>query len=96
MSEWPRSTFAAVRARTERLSPLLRAIGRFVVPVCDHVLVTEPLSADQRAAIRWHGRSGLEGCAKQFHSHRQSDHHRILWSGYDAVYHWRDGSVALL
>ena len=80
-----------VRARrvllaTAAFPPLVRAIRRYVVPVYDYVLVTEPLDAAQRDAIGWRGREGLSDVTNQFHYYRQTDDHRILWGGYDAVY----------
>jgi glycine/D-amino acid oxidase-like deaminating enzyme len=85
-----------VRARrcvlaTNAYPPLLRRIGAYVVPVYDYVLVTEPLGAAERAAIGWRNRQGLADCTNQFHYYRQTDDGRILWGGYDAVYHWRNG-----
>ncbi len=91
-----------VRARTARGSvlaerailatngfpPLLRRIRAYVVPVYDHVLMTEPLSAEQRAAIGWSGREGLADAANRFHYFRLSADDRILWGGYDATYHF--------
>ena len=71
---------------TSAFPPLVRAIRRYVVPVYDYVLVTEPLSQAQRDAIGWHGRQGLSDLANQFHYYRQTDDHRILWGGYDAIY----------
>jgi glycine/D-amino acid oxidase-like deaminating enzyme len=76
---------------TNGFPPLVRGIGRYVVPVYDHVLMTEPLSAEQRAAIRWHGREGLADAARRFHYFRLSADDRILWGGYDATYHWGNG-----
>ena len=81
----------AVRARrvllaTAAFPPLVRAIRRYVVPVYDYVLVTEPLTEAQRDAIGWRGREGLSDVTNQFHYYRQTDDHRILWGGYDAVY----------
>ena len=81
----------AVRARRALLAtaaypPLVRAIRRYVVPVYDYVLVTEPLSPAQRDAIGWRGRQGLSDVTNQFHYYRQTDDHRILWGGYDAIY----------
>jgi glycine/D-amino acid oxidase-like deaminating enzyme len=80
-----------VRARgallaTSAFPPLVRAIRRYVVPVYDYVLVTEPLSEAQRDAIGWRGRQGLSDLANQFHYYRQTADHRILWGGYDAIY----------
>ena len=87
----PRPPGGAVRARrallaTAAFPPLVRAIRRYVVPVYDYVLVTDPLSEAQRDAIGWRGRQGLSDVTNQFHYYRQTDDHRILWGGYDAVY----------
>ena len=43
---------------TGAYKPLLRRIGSFFVPVYDYVLVTEPLSAAQRASLGWRNRQG--------------------------------------
>ncbi|MDX6376091.1 MAG: hypothetical protein QOE98_394, partial [Gaiellaceae bacterium] len=85
-----------VRARrcvlaTNAYPPLLRRIGAYVVPVYDYVLMTEPLTDEQRAAIGWSRRQGLADCTNQFHYYRLTDDGRILWGGYDAVYHFRNG-----
>jgi glycine/D-amino acid oxidase-like deaminating enzyme len=76
---------------TNGFPPLVPAIRRYVVPVYDHVLMTEPLSAAQREAIGWHGREGLADAANRFHYFRLSADDRILWGGYDATYHWGNG-----
>ncbi len=65
---------------------LLRRNRLMTVPVYDYVLVTEPLSAEQRASIGWAGREGLGDLANQFHYARLTADDRILWGGYDAVY----------
>ncbi|RWZ59592.1 FAD-dependent oxidoreductase [Labedella populi] len=57
------------------------------VPVYDYVLMTEPLTPEQKAEIGWNGRQGIGDLANQFHYYRQSADDRILWGGYDAVYH---------
>jgi glycine/D-amino acid oxidase-like deaminating enzyme len=80
-----------VRARrvllaTSAFPPLVRAIGRYVVPVYDYVLVSEPLSAAQRAAIGWRRRQGIGDGANRFHYYRLTRDDRIVWGGYDAVY----------
>jgi glycine/D-amino acid oxidase-like deaminating enzyme len=85
---------AVVRARrvllaTSAFPPLLRAIRRYVVPVYDYALVTEPLSAAQRDAIGWRRRQGLSDGANQFHYYRLTSDDRILFGGYDAVYRFR-------
>ena len=67
---------------------LLRRNRLQTVPVYDYVLVTEPLSAAQRAAIGWQGRQGVADLANHFHYYRLTADDRILFGGYDAVYHW--------
>jgi glycine/D-amino acid oxidase-like deaminating enzyme len=75
---------------TSAFPPLVRAIRRYVVPVWDYVLVTEPLSAAQRESIGWKGRQGLADLANQFHYYRLTGDDRILWGGYDAIYNFRN------
>ncbi|NMO03061.1 FAD-dependent oxidoreductase [Gordonia sp. TBRC 11910] len=58
------------------------------VPVYDYVLMTEPLSQEQLASIGWEGRQGLADMANQFHYSRLTADNRILYGGYDAVYHF--------
>ena len=65
---------------------LLRRNRLMTVPVYDYVLVTEPLTAEQRASIGWAGRQGLGDLANQFHYARLTADDRVLWGGYDAVY----------
>jgi len=82
-----------VRARRILLAggaypPLLRAPGRYVAPVYDYALVSEPLSAEQRAAIGWRARQGLADGANRFHYYRLTADDRILFGGYDAVYRY--------
>ena len=85
-----------IRARrallaTSAFPPLVRSIRRYIVPVYDYVLVTEPLSAEQRAAIGWQNRQGAADSGNQFHYYRLTSDDRILWGGYDAVYNFRNG-----
>jgi glycine/D-amino acid oxidase-like deaminating enzyme len=82
-----------VRARrvllaTSAYPPLLRAIRRYIAPVYDYVLVTEPLSPEQRESIGWKRRQGIGDCANQFHYYRLTEDERLLWGGYDAVYRY--------
>ena len=86
-----------VRARdvllgTNAYPPVLRRLRHFVLPVYDHVLMTEPLSAEQLAQIGWAGREGIGDGGHQFHYYRLTSDNRILWGGYDANYH-RGGAV---
>lgn len=67
---------------------LLRRNRLATVPVYDYVLMSEPLSASQRAAIGWEGRQGIGDSANQFHYYRLTADDRILFGGYDAIYHY--------
>jgi glycine/D-amino acid oxidase-like deaminating enzyme len=94
---------AGGRLRAERVvlatngfPPLIGAIRRYVAPVYDYVLATEPLSAGQMSALGWSGRQGLFDAANQFHYYRLTDDNRILWGGYDAVYHYGNAVAAEL
>jgi glycine/D-amino acid oxidase-like deaminating enzyme len=71
---------------TSAFPPLVRAVRRYVAPVYDYVLVTEPLSAAQRDAVGWRRRQGVGDAANRFHYYRQTADGRILWGGYDAIY----------
>lgn len=73
---------------TNAFPSLVKRTRLLTVPVYDHVLVTEPLTSSQRDAIGWSERQGIGDSANQFHYYRQTSDHRILWGGYDAIYHW--------
>lgn len=72
---------------TNAYPPLLRRLSYLVVPVYDYVLVTEPLSDDQWSRLGWSGREGVSDSGNQFHYYRVTADGRILWGGYDAIYH---------
>lgn len=86
-------TITAERAvmATNASRPLLRRVRPYILPVYDYVLVTEPLSPDQMAAIGWRGREGLGDAGNQFHYYRRTADDRILFGGYDAIYHFGNG-----
>jgi glycine/D-amino acid oxidase-like deaminating enzyme len=69
----------------------VRRPRRYVIPVYDHVLMTEPLSTEQMASIGWKEREGIGDMSNQFHYYRLSEDDRILWGGYDATYHFNSG-----
>ncbi len=73
---------------TNAFPPLARSIRRYVVPVYDYVLMTEPLTPSQMDAIGWRARQGLADSGNRFHYYRLSADDRILWGGYDAIYHY--------
>ncbi|WP_406833016.1 FAD-binding oxidoreductase [Pedococcus sp. KACC 23699] len=78
---------ARVALGTNAFPSLLRRTRLHTVPVYDYVLMTEPLSDQQLASIGWHTRAGVGDMANQFHYYRLTDDNRILWGGYDAIYH---------
>jgi glycine/D-amino acid oxidase-like deaminating enzyme len=73
---------------TNAFPALLRRLRPYVIPVYDYVLVTEPLTESQLAAIGWRDRQGVSDSGNQFHYYRLTADNRILWGGYDAVYHY--------
>jgi glycine/D-amino acid oxidase-like deaminating enzyme len=88
-----RTPAGAVRVRrallaTSAYPPLLREIRRYVVPVYDYVLTSEPLSAEQLRSIGWRRRQGMADGGNRFHYYRLTRENRILWGGYDAVYRY--------
>ncbi|MFJ7417112.1 NAD(P)/FAD-dependent oxidoreductase [Streptomyces uncialis] len=88
--------YARVGARRVALATnvfpsLLRRLRLYTVPVYDYVLTTEPLTADQRASLGWAGRQGMSDLGNQFHYFRLTDDDRVLWGGYDAIYHYGNG-----
>ena len=82
-----RVTSERVALATNVFKPLLRRARLMTVPVYDYVLMTEPLSSSQKAAVGWHNRQGLADVANQFHYSRLTQDNRILYGGYDAIYH---------
>ncbi len=66
----------------------VRRLRKYVVPVYDYVLMTEPLDPVQREAIGWGRRQGIGSTGNQFVYLRQTADHRILFGGHDAVYHY--------
>jgi glycine/D-amino acid oxidase-like deaminating enzyme len=77
-----------VALATNGYPPLLRRLRMMTVPVYDHVLATEPLTEAQLASIGWQGRQGVGDSSNLFHYYRLTRDNRILWGGYDAVYHF--------
>ena len=73
---------------TNVFRPLLRRLRLSIVPVYDYVLATEPLTPAQVEAIGWTDRVGVSDSGNQFHYYRLTPDDRILWGGYDAIYHF--------
>ena len=91
-----RTGYGSLRARQVALATnvfpsLLRRVRPYVVPVYDYVLATEPLTSDQLASIGWKSRAGIGDSANQFHYYRLTADNRVVWGGYDAVYHYGNG-----
>ncbi len=78
---------AQVVVATSAYSGWLRRLIPVFVPVYDYALMTEPLTPAQRASIGWQRRQGMSDAGNQFHYFRLSADDRILWGGYDAIYH---------
>ena len=67
---------------------LVRRFRPYTIPVYDYVVVTEPLTPAQRASLGWRARRGLADVANHFHYFRLTPDDRIMFGGYDAVYHY--------
>ncbi|MHB1067462.1 MAG: NAD(P)/FAD-dependent oxidoreductase [Candidatus Nanopelagicales bacterium] len=80
-----------VALATNAYPPLLRRLRHYVVPVYDYVLMTEPLSDVQWSSIGWPSGEGVSDAGNQFHYYRPTSDGRILWGGYDAIYHRGNG-----
>jgi glycine/D-amino acid oxidase-like deaminating enzyme len=76
---------------TSAYSGWLRRLESQFVPVYDYVLVTDPLTPEQRASIGWADREGMSDANNQFHYFRLTADDRILWGGYDAIYYRNNG-----
>ena len=72
---------------TSAYSAWFRRLVPLFVPVYDYVLVTAPLTDAHLASIGWDGREGMGDAGYQFHYFRLTADNRILWGGYDAIYH---------
>ena len=82
-------TAPRVALATNVFPSLVRAARKYVVPVFDYQLVTEPLTPAQRESIGWAQREGISDAGNQFHYYRLTEDGSILWGGYDAIYNFR-------
>ncbi|MDQ2966021.1 MAG: FAD-binding oxidoreductase [Chloroflexota bacterium] len=73
---------------TSAYSGWFRRLESKFVPVYDYALVSEPLTPNQRESVGWHRRQGMADGNNQFHYFRLTADDRILWGGYDAIYHF--------
>ncbi len=72
---------------TSAYSGWLARLQRLFVPVYDYVLVSDLLTPEQQDSIGWRRRMGVSDSGNQFHYFRLTADNRILWGGYDAIYH---------
>lgn len=79
---------ARVALATNIAPPLLGSLKSKVIPIYDYALATQPLDDAQLRAIGWVGRYGIADSGNQFHYLRKTEDNRILWGGYDAIYHF--------
>jgi glycine/D-amino acid oxidase-like deaminating enzyme len=79
---------ARVMLATNVFPSLVKRNRLYTVPVYDYVLSTEPLSGEQLDRIGWRNRQGIGDSANQFHYYRLSNDNRIVFGGYDAIYHF--------
>jgi len=79
---------------TNAFTPLKKSIRHRVLPIFDHVLATEKLSAQQLADLRWSESQGVTDSGNQFHYYRKTADGRILWGGYDANYYFGNDTSA--
>ena len=82
-------TAPKVALATNVFKSLVRSARKYVIPVYDFQLVTEPLTPAQRESIAWKGREGISDAGNQFHYYRLNKEGGILWGGYEAIYNFR-------
>ncbi len=79
-----RRAILGTSAYTHHLLPQLRF--RFI-PFYDYILVSEPLSERQRAAIGWQSRAGVADLRTFFKYYRLTRDGRVLWGTSEAKYY---------
>jgi glycine/D-amino acid oxidase-like deaminating enzyme len=84
-------TAGRVALATNAFPPLLRRLRHSLVPVYDYVIAIEPLPDDVRRSLRWSARQGVADAGNQFHYYRLTDDARLVFGGYDAIYHRGNG-----
>jgi glycine/D-amino acid oxidase-like deaminating enzyme len=78
-----------VALATNVFKSLIKRAHKYVIPVYDFQLVTEPLTIEQLESIGWKEREGLSDAGNRFHYYRMTKDNEILWGGYDAIYNFR-------
>ncbi len=87
-TEWGALRTHQVVLGTNAYTGTLRRVAAYILPVYDHVLMSEPLTSAQLGEIGWEGREGLADAGNQFHYYRRTLDDRVLFGGYDANYHF--------
>jgi glycine/D-amino acid oxidase-like deaminating enzyme len=83
-----RVTAAKVVLATNASPSPVKRLRKYIVPVYDYVLMTEPLTPTQTEAVGWKRRQGIGTMGNQFLYYRRTADDRILFGGYDAIYHY--------
>jgi glycine/D-amino acid oxidase-like deaminating enzyme len=79
---------ARVVVATNAFRGPLRRTRLGTVPVYDYVLATEPLTEAQLKSVGWDPAIGVADSGNHFHYYRVTPDRRILFGGYDAIYHY--------
>ena len=82
-----RKIVLATNAYSHHLFPNLL---RHFIPLYDYVLVSEPLTAEQQAAIGWRNRQGVTDGRTFFNYYRLTADNRVLWGTSEAKYYPRN------
>ncbi|MFR9728176.1 NAD(P)/FAD-dependent oxidoreductase [Saccharopolyspora sp. MS10] len=90
----PQGTVRAGRAvlATNAFPAPLRRVRHRVLPVWDHVLVTEPLSSAAWESLGWRERQGVTDSHHLFHYFRPTPDGRVLWGGGAVGYRFGGGT----
>jgi glycine/D-amino acid oxidase-like deaminating enzyme len=79
-----RRVVLATSAYTHHLVP---GVTRRFIPLYDYILVSEPLTSDQRQTIGWRRRQGVSDGRTFFNYYRLTADDRILWGTSEAAYY---------
>ena len=79
-----RTIILATNAYSHHLFPQLL---RYFIPLYDYILVSEPLTAEQHAAIGWRHRQAVTDNRTFFNYYRLTKDNRILWGTSEAKYY---------